>query len=109
LTAKACRPAFSSSRKKERGQIPIIRAFDLDKEVLQYKINFIGTWRSLEAHLNGVQGARGSNPRVPTMDFKSTWIHLIQVLLFGYWPCFTFPHSISAIFMPITRRSTFIS
>jgi hypothetical protein len=31
------------------------------------------------------------------------------VLLFGYWPCFTFPHSISAIFMPITRRSTFIS
>ena len=26
----------------------------------------IGTWRSLEAHLNGVQGVGGSNPLVPT-------------------------------------------
>jgi hypothetical protein len=30
----------------------------------------IGTWRSLEAHLNGVQGVRGSNPRVPTREFS---------------------------------------
>ena len=28
-------------------------------------MQIFGTWRSLEAHLNGVQGARGSNPRVP--------------------------------------------
>ena len=25
-----------------------------------------GTWRSLVAHLNGVQGVAGSNPAVPT-------------------------------------------
>ncbi len=27
----------------------------------------VGTWRSLEAHLNGVQGVGGSNPLVPTI------------------------------------------
>ncbi len=26
----------------------------------------VGTWRSLVAHLNGVQGVGGSNPLVPT-------------------------------------------
>ncbi len=26
----------------------------------------VGTWRSLVAHLNGVQGVAGSNPAVPT-------------------------------------------
>ena len=43
--------------------------FRLDKGTEKYKIIKlqIGTWRSLEAHLNGVQGARGSNPRVPTI------------------------------------------
>ena len=30
----------------------------------------IGTWRSLEAHLNGVQGVGGSNPLVPTRNIK---------------------------------------
>ena len=29
-----------------------------------------GTWRSLEAHLNGVQGVGGSNPLVPTMKSR---------------------------------------
>ena len=45
--------------------------FDLDKGTEWYNINVtdFGTWRSLEAHLNGVQGARGSNPRVPTSNF----------------------------------------
>ncbi len=28
---------------------------------------FIGTWRSLVAHLTGGQGVAGSNPVVPTM------------------------------------------
>ncbi len=43
--------------------------FDLDNgtECYNIKSTDFGTWRSLEAHLNGVQGARGSNPRVPTM------------------------------------------
>jgi hypothetical protein len=30
----------------------------------------VGTWRRLVAHLNGVQGVGGSNPLVPTRDFK---------------------------------------
>ena len=30
----------------------------------------IGTWRRLVAHLNGVQGAAGSNPVVPTKKIK---------------------------------------
>ena len=29
-----------------------------------------GAWRSLEAHLNGVQGVGGSNPLAPTSDFS---------------------------------------
>jgi hypothetical protein len=33
---------------------------------LRRTYSFIGTWRSLEAHLNGVQGVAGSNPVVPT-------------------------------------------
>jgi hypothetical protein len=27
---------------------------------------YVGAWRSLEAHLNGVQGVGGSNPLAPT-------------------------------------------
>jgi hypothetical protein len=30
----------------------------------------VGTWRRLVAHLNGVQGVGGSNPLVPTRNFK---------------------------------------
>ena len=30
----------------------------------------VGTWRSLVAHLNGVQGVGGSNPLVPTSLFR---------------------------------------
>ena len=39
--------------------------FDLDKHDARDRIVMIGTWRSLEAHLNGVQGVGGSNPPVP--------------------------------------------
>lgn len=40
------------------------------------KINHsFGAWRSLVAHLHGVQGVAGSNPAVPTI--------LYTVLLFG--------------------------
>ena len=31
--------------------------------------SFVGTWRSLVAHLLGVQGVGGSNPPVPTNFF----------------------------------------
>ena len=31
----------------------------------------IGTWRSLEAHLNGVQGVASSNLAVPTSNFNN--------------------------------------
>ncbi len=30
----------------------------------------VGAWRSLEAHLNGVQGVGGSNPLAPTIKFN---------------------------------------
>ena len=33
----------------------------------------IGTWRSLEAHLNGVQGVASSNLAVPTIFYKSLY------------------------------------
>ncbi len=33
----------------------------------------VGTWRSLVAHLNGVQGVGGSNPLVPTSLFNHLW------------------------------------
>lgn len=29
-------------------------------------LSFVGAWRSLVAHLHGVQGVGGSNPPVPT-------------------------------------------
>ena len=32
--------------------------------------HFVGAWRSLEAHLNGVQGVGGSNPLAPTSYFN---------------------------------------
>src|SRR5207253_2149829 len=32
----------------------------------------VGTWRSLVAYLNGVQGVVGSNPTVPTTDSSKT-------------------------------------
>ncbi len=31
----------------------------------------VGTWRRLEAHLNGVQGVAGSNPVVPTSKIRA--------------------------------------
>jgi hypothetical protein len=31
-----------------------------------YSRVIVGAWRSLEAHLNGVQGVGGSNPLAPT-------------------------------------------
>jgi hypothetical protein len=31
----------------------------------------IGTWRSLEAHLNGVQGVASSNLAVPTSKYQN--------------------------------------
>jgi hypothetical protein len=33
-------------------------------------IQSVGTWRSLVAHLHGVQGVGGSNPLVPTNPFS---------------------------------------
>tara|TARA_B100000242_G_scaffold290910_2_gene263182 strand:+ start:8201 stop:8431 length:231 start_codon:yes stop_codon:yes gene_type:complete len=35
--------------------------------IKSFKKAFIGTWRSLVAHLHGVQGVGGSNPLVPTI------------------------------------------
>ena len=37
----------------------------LTKKII--KLDIIGTWRSLEAHLNGVQGVASSNLAVPTI------------------------------------------
>ena len=34
--------------------------------LLIFKPHFVGAWRSLVAHLHGVQGVAGSNPAVPT-------------------------------------------
>jgi hypothetical protein len=37
-----------------------------------YKVTYkIGTWRSLEAHLNGVQGVASSNLAVPTSKYQN--------------------------------------
>jgi hypothetical protein len=53
---------------EQAGKYLCTSILSLDKEIECYNIKhaYFGTWRSLEAHLNGVQGARGSNPRVPT-------------------------------------------
>ena len=37
--------------------------------ILAFYSKEVGTWRSLVAHLNGVQGVRSSNLRVPTKLF----------------------------------------
>ena len=31
----------------------------------------VGVWRSLVAHLHGVQGVEGSNPFTPTKDLRT--------------------------------------
>ena len=52
----------------------------------------IGTWRSLEAHLNGVQGVASSNLAVPTIKYIK--IRLL-FLPFSYTllnPCFFWSH-----------------
>ncbi len=36
-------------------------------------IGSVGTWRSLVAHLHGVQGVGGSNPLVPTNSILRFW------------------------------------
>ena len=33
-----------------------------------YNLRLVGVWRSLVAHLHGVQGVEGSNPFTPTID-----------------------------------------
>ena len=38
--------------------------------VTGYRKFLVGAWRSLEAHLNGVQGVGGSNPLAPTNNFN---------------------------------------
>ncbi|EFK07397.1 glyoxalase family protein [delta proteobacterium NaphS2] len=43
--------------------------YSLTKDKRSMIITFFGTWRSLEAHLNGVQGVRSSNLRVPTTKY----------------------------------------
>ena len=46
-----------------------------------------GTWRSLVAHLNGVQGVASSNPAVPTSKDKGSrvsWGPFLCLLLSGY-------------------------
>lgn len=42
-------------------------------------LSFVGAWRSLVAHLHGVQGVGGSNPLAPTNQIKG--------LLCGRAPC----------------------
>ena len=32
-----------------------------------YNLRLVGVWRSLVAHLHGVQGVEGSNPFTPTI------------------------------------------
>src|SRR5450830_70895 len=46
-----------------------------DRRALSDVVPRVGTWRSLVAYLNGVQGVVGSNPTVPTTDLKglSSW------------------------------------
>ncbi len=43
----------------------------------------VGTWRSLVAHLNGVQGVGGSNPLVPTNVFNGLAIPTYSTHPFG--------------------------
>ncbi len=43
----------------------------------------VGTWRSLVAHLNGVQGVGGSNPLVPTSLFNGLAIPYFPVCNLG--------------------------
>ncbi len=48
--------------------------FPLHSIVNVFKFKMFGAWRSLEAHLNGVQGVAGSNPVAPTekgIEFQS--------------------------------------
>ena len=35
-----------------------------------YNLRLVGVWRSLVAHLHGVQGVEGSNPFAPTSNTK---------------------------------------
>ena len=37
----------------------------------RYTAGSVGAWRSLVAHLHGVQGVAGSNPVAPTIEFGS--------------------------------------
>ncbi len=41
----------------------------------------VGTWRSLVAHLNGVQGVGGSNPLVPTSLFNGLKSNSFKLLI----------------------------
>ena len=50
-------------------EVNLIISFYIIKFILTYLEN--GAWRSLEAHLNGVQGVAGSNPVAPTKGFST--------------------------------------
>jgi hypothetical protein len=39
-----------------------------------------GMWRSLVAHLHGVQGAGGSNPLIPTREWWPNWPGIAQLV-----------------------------
>ena len=76
---------------EQAGKYLCTSILSLDKEIECYNIKhaYFGTWRSLEAHLNGVQGARGSNPRVPTINFNKLGLSLEGP--FCYWGAVLFP------------------
>ena len=46
-------------------------------------------WRSLVAHLHGVQGVEGSNPFTPTIDVKSPVTKVTGLFAFQALPNFT--------------------
>ena len=47
-----------------------VQVSGIDPSPLVVNNEGVGTWRSLVAHLNGVQGVGGSNPLVPTNVFN---------------------------------------
>ena len=40
-----------------------------------------GAWRSLEAHLNGVQGVAGSNPVAPTINLSQSTLRALAYFI----------------------------
>ena len=47
-----------------------------------YNLRLVGVWRSLVAHLHGVQGVEGSNPFTPTINLKTVLKNIFKTVFF---------------------------